>query len=302
VNLSELSIKLFAAWLKSTKDRELSAAQETGGGEGIWQSADETDSYAISVRPLFDPGEGQWVQGKAEIEEQLSSALENGSYALWLPPGAELPIDEPGRSDFIYRVKRQAAGLKAGERVDLKMPVEIGLRKQDEEGSYVSALGGMQPVWAWFTNIVKGVYTLDARSLTRLPEDQAARQEIVNAVAAAAEPMRAGENLALEAQDSWTLQRIGGSDGFFIVGSPPAESAADLELRKRLRRYLKEESERLSGTPGSRKVLILPAIFAYTSEENVSTAVRGFDPSLYSGLDYLGVVTDGLFKPVVARS
>jgi hypothetical protein len=301
MNLSELSIKLFAAWLKTTKGRELSAAAGTGV-EGFWHTADGTDSYAIAVRPLFDPGEGPWWEAKAQIEEQLSATLENGSYALWLPPGAELPIDEPGRSDFLYRVKMRAAGLAAGDRVDLKVPVQLGLRKQDDEGSYVSALGGMQPVWAWFTNVVKGVYTLDARSLARLPEAQDERHEIVDRVAAAAQPMKAGENLLVEAQDSWTLQRLAGSDGFFIVGSPPAESAADVELRRRLRRDLTEETRRLAEAAAARKALILPGVFVYASEENVTTAVRGFDPTLYSGLDYLGVVTDGLFKPVVARA
>ncbi|MEX2236499.1 MAG: hypothetical protein WEB00_03020 [Dehalococcoidia bacterium] len=296
MDVFDVSLRLFAAWLNDREGREAGPHEQAGD---LYRVPSPAGDLAVMVEPLFETGGDEWRGKKASVEEQLGASLENGSYALWVPPGADLPLDEPGRSEFIFRVKMAAARLQAGKRVDLKVPVTLGVRKQDDEGSYVSALGGLQPVWSWFTGQVSGVYTVDARSLTRLPEDKAEREQIVAAITESIAGMKKDDRLEVAAEDSWTLQRLAGAAGFAIVAQPSAAPGPEHEVRKRVRRLLATAAEKLTGVEGQ-KALVLPALYLYAAEENVSTAVRGFDPALYAALDYIVLVTDGAVKPIIA--
>lgn len=296
--LDRVALTLFTSWLKERSGKDL--RDVAPDAKHTFTASAGQDRYALAVSPLFDSGEGDWYEQKREVEEQLGAALENGAYVLWLPPGAHLPVEEPGRSEFVFKVKMAAARLQSGQRTDLKIPVQLAVRKQDDEGSYMSALGGMQPVWSWFTNLITGVYTLDARALTRLPESREEREAIVNDIVEKVKPMAVDDRLMIEAEDSWTLQRIPGVSGFTIIGLPPEALPAEGETRRRLRRVIADATESLAAMDADLKVLLIPGLYLYASEENASIAVRGFDPSLYAPFAYIVLIADGVVKPIIA--
>ncbi|MPZ22058.1 MAG: hypothetical protein GEU28_00595 [Dehalococcoidia bacterium] len=294
----EVALRLFRAWWETQQDVPLGDIERDGD---VFTASAGDRKVAVSLKSLFEPATGQWQQAKAEAEQQLSSALENGTYVLWVPPEADLPLEEPGRSDFIFRAKMLAARLQAGERADLKMPVRLGVRKQDDGGSYVSVLGGLQAVWAWFTNEVSGVYTLDATALKRLPEAREEREQIVKSLVEELKTMESGQRLVLDAEDSWTLQRLSGSDGFNIMATPQSEPFVEREVRRRLRSFLTEAASELSATGTEVNILLILGLYLYASEENVTVGVRGFDPALYAPFDTVALVADGTLKPIVSR-
>jgi hypothetical protein len=295
LNVDEVALRLFGAWLAG---RGHAGINEWEGSEGGLYRSGSYAGFGVVVAPLFDGPHGEWASEKSSLEEQLAAALENGAYVLWLPPGAALPLEEPDRTDFVFRLKMTGARLQSGERTDLKIPVSIGVHKQDEEGSYASVIGGLSPVWSWFTERIRGVYNVDARALTRLPESREEREALVEKISGELASMEVGENKHVPVEDSWTLQRIYGRNGFAIVGCHPDVLPAEREVRKRVRGILASAKENLSeqGTTA----LLMPALYLYASEENVSTAIRGFDPALYGGLDYIALIADGVVKPVIA--
>ena len=295
MNLDEVALRLFAAWL----------TERGVPGTPSWEPSDDhyrlligDSSLAVAISPLFEQDSGDWLKQKAMLEEQLAAALENGSYVLWLPPGAILPLEEPDRTDFIFRVKMRAAALQTGDSVDLNIPVPIAIHKQDAEGSYASTIGGLSPIWSWFTERIRGVYNIDARALTRLPESRDEREKLVETISAELATMEVGQRKQLTVDDSWTLQRITGAAGFAVIGAPPEQLPAERETRKRVRAILASAQSSLEAEPI--KALLMPALYLYRSEENVSTAVRGFDPALYAGLDYVLLIADGGVKPIIA--
>ena len=298
MDVDDVALRLFAAW-----------REERGGGgisdwrrldEGIYSASASNGQLHIAVSPLFERDFGDWLRDKESLEEQLAAALENGAYVLWLPPGAVLRLEEPARTDFVFRLKMKAAGLQTGERADFKVPVVLGLQKQEPEGAYASVIGGLSPIWSWFTEKIRGVYNVDSRALVRLPESREERETLVEAIAAELGAMEVGGRTQMTVEDSWTLQRIAGSNGFTIVGAPPERLPEERETRKRVRAVLSTAREALGGDGVN--VLLMPGLYLYASEENVSTAIRGFDPGLYAGLDLIALVADGTLKPIISAS
>jgi hypothetical protein len=296
VELDEVALRLFAAWLEGQNGSGLTDWQPVG--EGLYSAGSAERDLTIAISPLFEREYGDWSRQKELLEEQLAAALENGAYVLWLPPGAALPLEEPARTELVFRLKMRAAALQTGERVDFRMPVALAIQKQEPEGAYASVIGGLSPIWSWFTEKIRGVYSIDARGLTRLPDAREEREAMVEAIAAELSTMEVGERKQLPAEDSWTLQRVTGSSGFSIVGAPFDRLPEERETRKRVRAVLSSAHESLSGE--ALKVLLMPGLYLYASEENVSTAIRGFDPVLYAGIDYVALIADGIVKPIIA--
>jgi len=50
------------------------------------------------------------------------------------------------------------------------------------------------------------------------------------------------------------------------------------------------------------RALILLGHYARMDQEGATTAMRGYDPSLYSGIDFVCLVADGLVKPIIDSS
>lgn len=295
MDLDHVVLRLFTAWLEGRGSPVPAEWQPAGE---LYSGRLDDRSLSVLIAPLFERDYGDWSAQKAELEEQLAGALENGSYVLWLPPGAELPLEEPDRSDFVFRLKMRAAGLQAGESIELKIPVPIAVQKQDAEGSYAQVVGGLSPIWSWFTERIRGVYNVDARALTRLPEAPDEREAMVEAISAELAAMEVGERRQLTVEDAWTLQRIAGRSGFAIIGAPADRLPVERETRKRVRAVLAGARTALEGE--QIKALVMPGLYLYAAEENVSTAVRGFDPASYAGIDYVVLVADGSVKSIIA--
>ena len=63
------------------------------------------------------------------------------------------------------RVAEAAAALAGGERGEVGFPVTLELRRNGDEGTYMSVVGGLSPYWARFTNRVLGYYQLDSSAM-----------------------------------------------------------------------------------------------------------------------------------------
>jgi hypothetical protein len=46
------------------------------------------------------------------------------------------------------------------------------------------------------------------------------------------------------------------------------------------------------------RALLVLGFYDSPEEENVSTSLRGFDPALYTSLDFVCLVADGRLKPI----
>ncbi len=72
-----------------------------------------------------------------------------------------------------------------------------------------------------------------------------------------------------------------------------------LTVRRNLRRIFGEAAPELREAEVELKALVLLGYYARMDEEGASIAMRGFSPSLYSGLDFVCLVADGLVKPLI---
>ncbi|MDP2948817.1 MAG: hypothetical protein Q8P22_04700, partial [Chloroflexota bacterium] len=81
----------------------------------------------------------------------------------------------------------------------------------------------------------------------------------------------------------------------------PPELTADLgvAVRRNIRRILSDAGPRLASAGTDLTALVTLGPYQYADAENVSTALRGFDPSLYTAIDFICLVTDGRLKPIV---
>jgi hypothetical protein len=102
----------------------------------------------------------------------------------------------------------------------------------------------------------------------------------------------------IRTEDVWTANDLG--DGRSCVfGSPQIEGdEQSATLRRGLRKLLKRSTALRTGTPAARALVVLGAA-TYAEEEKLSWALRGMDPTLYSGYDILAVLADGLVKPLL---
>ena len=202
--------------------------------------------------------------------------------------------------DFRRRVRETALALQPGERGSLRLPVEVRLRKTDTEGGLMSVAGGLSRYWAGMSERVRGTFDLDASAIHRLPESEEERTALVDRVVQEAGRLaELRQRVHLEVEDVWTIQRLRQGQGFLIVGLPP-QALADIGIavRRNLRRILIEAGPRLLAAQADLRALLILGVYDSADEENVSTSLRGFDPSLYTSLDFVCLATDGRLKPI----
>jgi hypothetical protein len=85
-----------------------------------------------------------------------------------------------------------------------------------------------------------------------------------------------------------------------IVGVPPSVTEdAGLAVRRNLRRTLAEAGARLKEADAGARALVLTGYYARLEQEGATTAMRGCDPVLYRGIDFVCLVADGLVKPMI---
>ena len=302
---TDVCLELFLDWLNRTHGRRFRIEQRTEAGA---TARDGAISLAVEARPLLGPTENrEWLAARDALQEQIATGLPL-AIALWLPAGAELPADEPGASEFASLVRQTAVRLRPRERSYVPLPVSLFLRKVSDAGGVVSVTGALNPYWARFTEHVRGTYDLDSTRLHRLPESDEHLQQLIQTVIDEAAKLDVGRSAEIQTIDAWTVQRLRGKKGVTIIGFPPGEiEDMGLTVRRNFRRILASSTPALRERPAdpstdsgqALQALLLLGHYPRIEQEGATTAMRGYDPALYSGLDFVCLVADGLVKPLM---
>ena len=294
---SSVALHLFLRWLNQTHEHRFHMAERSESGA---MAIEDSLRLAIEVRPLLGPTEsGEWLAARERIGEEIAAAVP-GPIAIWLPAGADLPAGEPTTSEFIEHLREAAVKLGPHERTFVPLPINLFLRKSSDGGSVVSTTGGLNPHWARFTERVRGTFDLDSTRLHRLPESEEHLESLIETIVERSGRVEVGRIAEIETVDAWTVQRLEESEGVTIVGVPPLEAQdMGLAVRRNLRRILADVTHELRGADAGLKALVLLGYYPRIEVEGASIAMRGFSPALYSGLDFVCLVADGLVKPLI---
>ena len=295
---SDAALHLFLDWFGHRYARSTRTTDSSPGGEALRaariQVGRRWELACTLVSTVHGDADLPFEAARAAVEQRLD--LEGLPYALWLPRGASLPTGEPGLSELAL-----AAGEAKpvdGDRLELRRPVSLYLRRTSLDGSVVTVLGGLAPLWAQFTNRVAGSFQLNAGDLHRLPESEEERTELVERVVLAAAQPDVDDSCVVPAEDVWTASRLPGGRAH-VVGSPVAEGdEASAALRRTLRKLLRE-AQGAAAPPADARALVILAAATELSGEKVSLTLRGMDPTLYSGYDLIAVVADGQVRVVL---
>ena len=299
---SEICLRLFLRWIEGAQGRRFEIESTAAlPREGLAATAAAAGvRIAAEVQPLLDPCSNEpWLATRRQLEEELAASLP-GACALWLPAGADLPFAPDETRRFVELVSGTAAQLAPDERAGVPFPITLYLRKTSDEGGLVSVIGGLNPHWARFTERVRGTYDLDSTRLHRLPEGEEYLESLIDAIASEAARLSPAQWVEIETVDVWSVQRIADGEGFAIIGRPPEETAdMALAVRRNFRRVLADAAPRLREAQADLRALVVLGHYARMESEGATTALRGYDPSLYAGLDFICLAADGLLKPLV---
>jgi len=293
----DVVLDLFLRWLNDALDRPFRVAEPHESGA---VATDGERSLAVEVRPLLGPVEdSDWLVARDRLTQQIADAVP-APIAVWVPAGADLPAGEPAASEFVEHVRQAAVKLGPHERSHVPLPITLFLRKTVDSGSVVSVLGGLNPHWARFTERVRGTFDMDSTRLHRLPESSEHLEALIETVIERTGKLEPGQWAEIETIDAWTVQRLADGAQTTLVAVPASE-ARDLGLvvRRNLRRILGEAAPTLRGPGAELKALVLLGYYGRIEEEGASIAMRGFSPALYSGIDFVVLVADGLVKPLI---
>ena len=240
--------------------------------------------------------------GANTIEELLTSDVEVGSYVLWVPPGAEIPADEPKLSEFRIRIANGMRGLEANERREVRLPAKLLLAKTDTEGQYVSVTGELSTHWTSISEGVDGAFHLDSRALHRLPEEQAEVDILISRVRDRAGLLNQGERTHVDLHDYWLVSRLPSDEpaGVTSIGAPPEFNPADgASIRRLLRQHIGRATEQRKAGECDFSVLLLVAGLGHMKDEMVTVALRGMNPTSYSTVDLITLVADGRVREIL---
>ena len=294
----EAALLLFLDWCGHRYARSTRVTERSAEGEALRtariQVGRRWELDCTLINSLHGDADLPFEAARAAVEQRLD--LEGLPYALWLPRGAELPVGEPGLSQLALAANE--ARPVDGDRLEVRRGVSLYLRRTSLDGSVVTVLGGLAPLWAQFTNRVAGSFQLNAGELHRLPESEEERTDLIERVVLAAGQPDVDDSVVIPAADVWTANRLPG-DRAYVVGSPVAEGdEASAGLRRSLRKLLRE-AQGLSTAPADARALVILAAATELSGEKVSLTLRGMDPTLYSGYDLIAVVADGQVRIVL---
>lgn len=265
----------------------------------------------VTAGVLWD--ESAEVPGAAALAEVLAAdaasdpGIEDGAYAVWVPPRATLPTEEPGLSNLRIFLANGLKHMEPGERREVRLPVSVKLAKMDTEGAYVSVTGGMSSVWLAMSEGIPGSFHLDSRSVHRLPEETAEVDILVTRVRDRAAVLEPGELSDVPLHDYWLVSRLPDTvpPGVTVMAAPPEVDPLD---GTGIRRYFRREVQRaVDQKRESREhegqvdlaVLVVVAPVAHIKDELVTSALKGMNPVLYGELDLVALVADGAVRQVL---
>ncbi|MEZ4502137.1 MAG: hypothetical protein R3C39_05895 [Dehalococcoidia bacterium] len=254
----------------------------------------------VTVAPLWDAEAP--APGASAFVSLLSEDVAEGGYVVWVPTGAQLPVDEPQRSGYRLIFERGLRGLAAGERREVRIPAILRLAKIEAEGAYVSVAGGLASRWTDLSEGVGGAFHLDSRSIHRLPEEEAEVAIVLSRVRDRAALLNPEEVTEVHVHDTWTVSRlpIDEPSGVTVIAAPPDIDAKDGTLvRRTLRRAVRRASEQRAASDVDFSVLLLEAPLAHMSDELATSSLRGMSPAAYSNIDSILLVADGRVREVL---
>lgn len=292
-----VALELFLRWLNDARENSFRIAEARDSGA---IASDGERPLAIEVRPLLGPtDDAAWLAARERLEQQIVDTVP-APVAVWVPAGADLAAGEPAASEFVEHVRQAAVKLGPHERSHVPLPITLYLRKTVDSGSVVSVTGGLNPHWARFTERVRGTFDLDSTRLHRLPESEEHLESLIESVIERSSKLEPGQWAEIETIDAWTVQRLADAASTTIVAVPAPEARdMGLAVRRNLRRVLGEAVPVLRASESEVKALVLLGYYARIEEEGASIAMRGFSPALYSGVDFVVLVADGLVKPLI---
>ncbi len=285
------ALDLLFDWLQRRTGHGYHPVDESSG----LRASDGERSLSIHVAPLFDmDADQEWVRRRQAVAGQLES-LTDASFALWVPPGADLPHGD--RTDFLRRIVGTVDALQPGERGQVEFPVTLTLKKTDSDASYVHVVGGLAQHWARLTGRAYGQYVLDATAMHRLPEPESRVADLLDWVALLGNGMKPGATSEIKAEDCWTVRRSSSRHDPLLIGAPPdSDPSSGTAVRRLLRKGL--QAGAAPGEGGVARVLVAVGDFRMLAEENATIALRSADPTLYAGFDLVLLEADGLAKPL----
>ena len=257
-------------------------------------------SGALAACALFDLGallaDGALLTAKAALEERLH-AYGARDLLVWVPPGAPLPADADQAAGIITDAARTLEENEAGEAA---FKVDVGLRKTGSDGAYMSVLGGLSQQWARFTNQVLGEFQLDSSNIHRLPQDEAKVTQMVDFYVLVANGLRRdGQATTVQGEDTWRIQRLDGVAEPIVLAGAPTSAVDGRAVRRLLRRSLREAEAAADAVGGRFRIAGLLTLANSLDRELVTTALRGLDPLLLAGWDFLPLCVDGQVRPLV---
>ena len=289
---------LMARWIREEHGRTVSIGASASIEEGL--PIVELDvggqSAALAVIPLYDANaDPATLQYKAQWEERLA-ALGVEPCIVWTPPLAE--VGDDAGDHWTGRIAEAVGALEPWQRGEVAFPVKLGVRRVGDEGSYLNAIGGLQPHWARFTNQVFGQYRLDAAAIHRLPDDPEATTQMIDLIVLVANGLRTvGQTAEINAEDTWVVQRVPDLPGPVILTASPQEWPSDgRAVRRLLRRGVRQVQERFPSLDVDLRLVAFVGIFSSLEEENVAIALKGLDPSVFGAFDVACELIDGRLR------
>ena len=268
----------------------------------------------VTIGALWDedaaPGPIEGADALASLltaDVATDPVIEDGAYAVWVPPKATLPTTEPQVSNLRVLLQHGMSGLRPGEQREVRLPLTLVLAKLSDEGAYVSVTGGLAPEWTTISEGVPGSFHLDSRALYRLPEEQAEIDIIVTRVRDRAALLQAGEMTDVQVTDTWTVSRLpdGAPAGVTVIASPSTVDPLDGTIvRRMLRRHVQRavaqhEAAKAAGEQIDLVALVLVGAVAHLKDELATAALRGMNPAAYGTIDLIAVVADGGVRQVL---
>lgn len=295
--LSPSLARLLLDWLNQRFDAHFTLSDAEGDA---LLASDGAHRVGLHIAPLWEDA-AAWEERLRAAEQRLDAFDLSGSYLVWVPPRADVPIKEPAASEFVVRVRTAAAALEPGARTEVMFPVTVKLAKVREEGGYASVMGGLSRWWTRITENVQGTFHVDSKAVHRITQDGQAREELWQTIGLISQGVDVGQAAEFEIEEAWTLQRLpdGADAGFALVGAPPAVDPTEgILVRRVARKRLTAANEALGALDVELRAVGLTGCYEYAEVETAGATVKAFDPSLYSRLEVVCILVDGEVRPV----
>jgi hypothetical protein len=298
-----LGLRLFADWLAERTGQPVSlTAGDTVPETAALIAHGEVGSARLAAALCFivpPEGDGAWYRAKESLSRRIRARVEGGCL-IWVPQGVDLPEREPRTSEIVLGAEEALGRFVPGGHGEIRFPIQIAIRKSDAEGSYVTARGGLAPFWAQFTNRVNGHFQLDSTELHRLPAGEAHLSGRIDRIVEAANALELGHTAEVSAEDAWVAQRLRGGEGVALLGEPPgSELSSGAGLRRSLRRTVQALRGPLLEVEADAHIIALVGPYTSIEQQPVATALLGFDPALYQGIDLICLAAEGMVKPLL---